>query len=78
MAASLPGRVSRAWPPRSPGSAARWIPNRNRDGTAGDMHRCRVPESGVRIFVRADEDAQGQAGEVWSLRVSPAWWREAG
>ncbi|MFJ5999053.1 hypothetical protein [Streptomyces sp. NPDC092370] len=47
-------------------------------GTAGGIHRYRVPESGVRIFVRADEDAPGSAGEVWSLGVSPAWWRESG
>ncbi|MFH8282591.1 hypothetical protein [Streptomyces antibioticus] len=47
-------------------------------GTTGDIHRYRVPESGVRIFVRGDEGAQGAAGEVWSLSVSPAWWREAG
>ncbi|WP_248511390.1 hypothetical protein [Streptomyces sp. D2-8] len=53
-------------------------PEPDEDGTAGDIHRYRVPESGVRVFVRADEEAQGQAGEVWSLSVSPAWWREAG
>ncbi|MET9680630.1 hypothetical protein [Streptomyces coeruleorubidus] len=53
-------------------------PEREEDGTTGDIHRYRVPESGVRIFVRADEEDQGQAGEVWSLSVSPAWWREAG
>jgi hypothetical protein len=53
-------------------------PEPDEDGTAGDIHRCRVPESGVRIFVRPDENAQGQAGEVWSLSVSPAWWHEAG
>ncbi|MFI6369762.1 hypothetical protein [Streptomyces sp. NPDC050546] len=47
-------------------------------GTTGDFHRYRVRESGVRIFVRADEGAQGQAGVVWSLSVSPSWWREAG
>ncbi|MEW2615561.1 hypothetical protein AB0937_36420 [Streptomyces sp. NPDC047880] len=48
------------------------------DGTTGDIHRYRVRGSGVRIFVRADEDAQGQAGEVRSLSLSPAWWREEG
>ncbi|MFF8394890.1 hypothetical protein [Streptomyces sp. NPDC016172] len=48
------------------------------DGRAGAIHRYRVPESGVRIFVRADEDAQGQAGEVRSLSVSPAWWHGTG
>ena len=37
------------------------------------MRRYRVLESGVRIFVRADEHAQGHSGEVWSLSVSPAW-----
>ncbi|MEU2912965.1 hypothetical protein ACWCQ0_26835 [Streptomyces massasporeus] len=47
-------------------------------GTSGDMHRYRVPESGVRIFVRADEQAEGHSREVWSLSVSPAWWRAAG
>ncbi|QWB27165.1 MULTISPECIES: hypothetical protein [Streptomyces] len=53
-------------------------PEPDEDGTAEDIHRYRVPESGVRIFVRADEHSQGQAGVVWSLSVSPAWWREAG
>ncbi|MEV5103885.1 hypothetical protein ACFQ7G_31325 [Streptomyces massasporeus] len=53
-------------------------PEPDEDGTSRDMHRYRVPESGVRIFVRADEPAQGQSGEVWSLSVSPAWWRAAG
>ncbi|MFI0267107.1 hypothetical protein [Streptomyces luteogriseus] len=47
------------------------------DGTSGDMHRYRVPESGVRIFVRADENTPERAGAVWSLSVSPAWWRAA-
>ncbi|OUD01226.1 hypothetical protein [Streptomyces swartbergensis] len=53
-------------------------PEADGGGTTGDIHRYRVPESGVRIFVRADEEAQGQVGEVWSLSVSPAWWRESG
>ncbi|MFF6914194.1 hypothetical protein [Streptomyces sp. NPDC012466] len=53
-------------------------PEPDEAGTVGDIHRYRVPESGVRILVRADEDDQGPAGEVWSLSVSPAWWREAG
>ncbi|MFE7901027.1 hypothetical protein ACFU3E_26695 [Streptomyces sp. NPDC057424] len=53
-------------------------PEPDEGGATGDIHRYRVPESGVRIFVRADELAQGQAGEVRSLSVSPAWWREAG
>ncbi|WP_234335370.1 MULTISPECIES: hypothetical protein [Streptomyces] len=53
-------------------------PEPDEDGTAGDIHRYRVPESGVRVFVRSDEEAQGQAGAVWSLSVSPAWWHEAG
>lgn len=48
------------------------------DGMAGGIRRYRVPESGVRIFVRADGDAQGQSGVVRSLSVSPAWWSEAG
>ncbi|MEU3889128.1 hypothetical protein [Streptomyces sp. NPDC029041] len=49
------------------------------NGTAGDIHRYRVPESGVRIFVCADEeDAQGQSGEIWRLSVPPTWWCEAG
>ncbi|OPC78498.1 hypothetical protein B4N89_38235 [Embleya scabrispora] len=55
------------------------------DGT-GDIHRYRVAESGARIFVIADPDpyARGdheppgpqdhQAGDVWSIDVSPAWW----
>ncbi|SMQ21679.1 hypothetical protein SAMN06272771_7619 [Streptomyces sp. Ag82_O1-12] len=53
-------------------------PEPDEDGTSRDMHRYRVPESGVRIFVRAEEHAPRQAGEVWSLSVSPAWWRAAG
>ncbi|MFJ8053271.1 hypothetical protein [Streptomyces luteogriseus] len=53
-------------------------PEPDDDGTSGDMHRYRVPESGVRIFVRADGNVRGQTGEVWSLSVSPAWWRAAG
>ncbi|MEU9629294.1 hypothetical protein ACFZDB_16965 [Streptomyces luteogriseus] len=52
-------------------------PEPDEDGTSGDMHRYRVPESGVRIFVRADENAREQTGAVWSLSVSPAWWRAA-
>ncbi|GAA2231562.1 hypothetical protein [Streptomyces indiaensis] len=51
-------------------------PEPDEDGTTGDIHRYRVPESGVRIFVRADEDAPGQTGEVRSLSLSPGWWRE--
>ncbi|WP_237305096.1 hypothetical protein [Streptomyces qaidamensis] len=53
-------------------------PEPDEDGTAGCIRRYRVTESGVRIFVRADEDDQGQSGTVWSLSVSPAWWSEAG
>jgi hypothetical protein len=53
-------------------------PEPDEDGTAGGIRRYRVTESGVRIFVRADENAQGQAGVVWSLSVSPTWWSEAG
>ncbi|MFF7736500.1 hypothetical protein [Streptomyces sp. NPDC007984] len=53
-------------------------PEPDQDGTSGDMRRYRVPESGVRIFVRTDEHAPGPAGEVWSLSVSPAWWSAAG
>ncbi|GAA2768711.1 hypothetical protein GCM10010103_77540 [Streptomyces paradoxus] len=52
-------------------------PDPDEDGTSGDMRRYRVLESGVRIFVRADGHAQGHSGEVWSLSVSPAWWRAA-
>ncbi|MFD8232853.1 hypothetical protein ACFV20_13350 [Streptomyces sp. NPDC059696] len=51
-------------------------PEPDEDGPAGGIRRYRVPESGVRIFVRVDEEAQGWAGEVWSLGLSPAWWRE--
>ncbi|MEV0241641.1 hypothetical protein AB0I06_17145 [Streptomyces sp. NPDC050674] len=47
-------------------------------GTTGDLYRYRVPESGVRIFVRGDEPGRGRAGEVWRLSVSPAWWHAAG
>ncbi|MFD7242221.1 hypothetical protein [Streptomyces massasporeus] len=53
-------------------------PDPDEGGTSGDMHRYRVPESGVRIFVRADARAEGYSGEVWSLSVSPAWWHAAG
>ncbi|MGW6547871.1 hypothetical protein ACWGBH_34240 [Streptomyces massasporeus] len=53
-------------------------PEPDEHGTSGDMHRYRVPESGVRVFVRAEEHSPRQAGEVWSLSVSPAWWRAAG
>ncbi|WHM40686.1 hypothetical protein [Streptomyces sp. BPTC-684] len=53
---------------------------------SGDVHRYRVPESGARIFVIEDPDPYGdgdydvddpeihQAGDVWALNVSPAWW----
>ncbi|MEU7373518.1 hypothetical protein [Streptomyces albidoflavus] len=47
-------------------------------GTSVGIHRHRVPGSGVRIFVRAPEGTQRQAGAVWSISVSPAWWGEAG
>lgn len=47
------------------------------DDTATDIRRYRVPESGVRIFVRTEADSQGPPGEVWSLNVSPAWWHQA-
>ncbi|MBT3159137.1 hypothetical protein KQH42_02260 [Streptomyces sp. CHA1] len=47
-------------------------------GTSPDIHRHRVPESGVRIFVRTPEGTQRQTGAVWSLSVSPAWWRHVG
>ncbi|MEU3431444.1 hypothetical protein [Streptomyces gardneri] len=48
------------------------------DATATDFRRYRVPESGVRLIVRVDVDAQGAAGDLWSLSVSPAWWGETG
>ncbi|MFE8013952.1 hypothetical protein ACFU3O_14565 [Streptomyces antibioticus] len=35
-------------------------PEPDGSGTTGYIHRYRVPESGVRIFVRGDEDAQGR------------------
>ncbi|MFJ9870150.1 hypothetical protein [Streptomyces sp. NPDC101165] len=56
------------------------------DDLSGDIHRYRVPESGARIFVIADPDPHGdgnhdvndpeihQAGDVWALSISPAWW----
>ncbi|MFF4867454.1 hypothetical protein ACFY3J_38585 [Streptomyces sp. NPDC001231] len=56
------------------------------DDLSGDVHRYRVPESGTRIFVIDDPDPFGdgdhdvddpeihQAGDVWALSVSPAWW----
>ncbi|MGX1726544.1 hypothetical protein ACWIGE_07595 [Streptomyces diastaticus] len=47
-------------------------------GTTEGFHRHRVPESGARIFVRADEDARREAGVLWTLSVSPGWWAEAG
>ncbi|MFF6879693.1 MULTISPECIES: hypothetical protein [unclassified Streptomyces] len=53
-------------------------PEPDEDGTAGGIRRYRVTESGVRVFVRADENARGQAGVIWSLSVSPTWWSEAG
>ncbi|MFC8276592.1 hypothetical protein ACFUJR_29475 [Streptomyces sp. NPDC057271] len=48
------------------------------DATATDFRRYRVPESGARLIVRMDVDAQGLTGDLWSLSVSPAWWRETG
>ncbi|WP_175439209.1 hypothetical protein [Streptomyces vilmorinianum] len=48
------------------------------DATATDFRRYRVPGSGARLIVRVDADAQGERGELWSLSVSPAWWRETG
>ncbi|MFI0975958.1 hypothetical protein ACH4SP_02895 [Streptomyces sp. NPDC021093] len=56
------------------------------DDLSGDIHRYRVPESGARIFVIDDPDPYGdghhdvddpeihQAGDVWALSLSPAWW----
>ncbi|MEV4788180.1 hypothetical protein AB0K53_22485 [Streptomyces tuirus] len=52
-------------------------PEPDEDGMSEDMRRYRVPESGVRVFVRAEGHAEERAGEVWSLSVSPAWWRAA-
>ncbi|MFJ3848301.1 hypothetical protein ACIPV3_29985 [Streptomyces albidoflavus] len=46
-------------------------------GTSEDIRRHRVTESGVRIFVRTPEGPQ-QTDEVWSLSISPAWWRNTG
>ncbi|MBK3524540.1 MULTISPECIES: hypothetical protein [Streptomyces] len=59
------------------------------DDLSGDVHRYRVPESGVRVFVVDDPDPYGdgdhdvhdpelhQAGDIWSLSVSPAWWERS-
>ncbi|MDT0613391.1 hypothetical protein [Streptomyces lancefieldiae] len=59
------------------------------DDLSGHVHRYRVPRSGARIFVINDPDPYGdgdhdvddqevhQAGDVWALSVSPAWWRAA-
>ncbi|GAA2423946.1 hypothetical protein [Streptomyces macrosporus] len=56
------------------------------DDLSGDVHRYRVPESGARVFVIDDPDPYGddghgvddpeahQAGDIWALSVSPAWW----
>ncbi|MFK0256588.1 hypothetical protein [Streptomyces sp. NPDC090445] len=56
------------------------------DDLTGSIHRYRVPESGVRIFVFADPDPHGggsrgvdasetgRASSVSSLSVSPSWW----
>ncbi|MFG2720585.1 hypothetical protein ACGFW5_20130 [Streptomyces sp. NPDC048416] len=56
------------------------------DDLSGDVHRYRVTESGARIHVIADPDPYGggnhdvddqtihQAGDVWGINVSPAWW----
>ncbi|WFB11129.1 hypothetical protein LRS74_31890 [Streptomyces sp. LX-29] len=56
------------------------------DDLSGDIHRYRVPESDARILVIADPDPHGdgdhdvddpeihQAGDVWALSISPAWW----
>ncbi|MFJ4872635.1 hypothetical protein [Streptomyces sp. NPDC088757] len=56
------------------------------DATTTDVHRYRVPETGTRIFVVADPDPYGhgdtdpdapgpRTGDVWSLSLSPSWWR---
>ncbi|WP_157228803.1 hypothetical protein [Nocardia brevicatena] len=56
------------------------------DATTTDIHRYRVPESGVRVFIVADVDPYGYAdadtddsvehrvGDVWPIGLSPAWW----
>ncbi|MEV4341257.1 hypothetical protein [Streptomyces sp. NPDC049590] len=56
------------------------------DDLSDHVHRYRVPESGVRVFVIDDPDPYGdgdhdvhdpelhQRGDLWSLSVSPAWW----
>ncbi|MDT9689075.1 hypothetical protein Q5762_12125 [Streptomyces sp. P9(2023)] len=56
------------------------------DATTTDVHRYRVPRSGARIFVVADPDPYGdgeedpdesacpEAGDVWAVDFSPAWW----
>ncbi|MER7723591.1 hypothetical protein [Streptomyces sp. NPDC096323] len=55
------------------------------DDLSGYVHRYRVAESDVRIFVINDPDPYGdgdhdvddqkvhQAGDVWAMHVSPAW-----
>ncbi|WP_225823752.1 hypothetical protein [Streptomyces naphthomycinicus] len=57
------------------------------DDLSGSVHRYRVPESGVRVFVVDDPDPYGhgdhdaddpdvhQAGDVWALSVPPPWCR---
>ncbi|MGW9451017.1 hypothetical protein [Streptomyces sp. NPDC055632] len=56
------------------------------DATTTDIRRYRVAETGARIFVVADPGPYGygepdpdtpgtRAGDVWSLSVSPSWWR---
>ncbi|UGY92783.1 hypothetical protein [Streptomyces gobiensis] len=59
------------------------------DATTRDIHRYRVPETGARIFVVADPDPYGygevdpdepakqEAGDVWAINLSPAWWSPA-
>lgn len=55
------------------------------DDLSGDVHRYRVAESDVRVFVINDPAPYGdgdhdvddqkvhQAGDVWAVNVSPAW-----
>lgn len=44
------------------------------DDPSWDFHRYRVPESGTRIFVIEDAGPDHQAGDIWAVNVSPAWW----
>ncbi|MCH0566505.1 MULTISPECIES: hypothetical protein [unclassified Streptomyces] len=47
------------------------------DSSTTDIHRYRVVQSGARIFVVAEAGApdSSREGDVWSLSVSPDWWK---